>query len=172
MIKVYTLIFLIPILFFSSCESFVSYDGVVVDASTQDKLSGVQVLVLKKGKVIESYGISIYDTIHHKEREKLILGFAIPDTIHYSEKMKLEKVLYDKDGWTQFTDSEGHLVKHIPKKSDSLGQFTTSLFEGAIFGAVEYQIKFIKEGYKDYIIEGDWITQQDMKIELDKINVR
>ena len=151
MITKKNIILLASVLLLIGCENMTSYEGVVIDAQTKQKISGAKVQVLMNGNVRKGYGVSISDTISRKDREIII-----------------EKNNGDREGWSHHLNEEGKYIRYMPYLSDSNGIFGVYLHESCIFGCPEFEISFQAEGYNQKIIKGNWKGEEKLIVSLEK----
>lgn len=143
------IIILLWLLLLYSCESVVSYQGVVLNIY-RHPIEEATILVNIEGEIREDYGIQIPDTIHYLKRDSI--------NAFYGVKMK-SYLINEKEMYILFK----------PHKTDSMGYFELNLNESNIFSQPSYKIIFKKEGYKDYELIGDWNSKDNLEIIMKKI---
>lgn len=143
-----TILLVLFLTVFTSCENMATYEGVVVDSDSSAPIDSVKVLIVMHGTIQEHYGMEVVDSLSSQEREKI-------DN-------------WRREGWTNWKNSDGKYIRFVPYLTDSLGSFNIGLHEPCIFGCPEYQIRFEKNGYSTFELEGDWKSQSDLRIQLKK----
>jgi hypothetical protein len=148
-VKLKFIILLLCSFTFVSCESVVSYKGIVINTQKQP-IKGVTILVQINDRIRESYGVEIPDTIHYLER----------DSINSMHGLELEKHL---------VNDKGQYVQFEPYKTDSTGYFNFILNEGGLFGQPNYKLIFKKDGFEDYEFLGNWKSDESLEIVMEEL---
>jgi len=127
-----------------ACESVVRYQGTVLDTGGVP-IENVEVLVMLNGKIEDSYGIEILDTIHYLKRD------SINGLLESGTKKHL-------------VNENGRYVMNAPYCTDSEGHFSLLISEGSVFGRPDYKLMFSKAEFEDYEMDGDWRSNETMTV--------